>query len=114
LPWERAQYPFAQHRDLLRFSIQDRRLGRQPGRPLNLVLLLDNSGSMERADRVRIIHEALRWLAASFSQQDKFSVVTFSRTAHLWVDGVPATRAAQAAEEVSGLTPQAGPTWKTR
>jgi anti-sigma factor RsiW len=106
--WERAQYPFAQNRDLLRFSIKTAALGRQPGRPLNLVLLLDNSGSMERADRVRIIHEALRVLAGQLQPQDKFSVVTFARTAHLWVDGVPGNQAAQVAEEVSGLTPQGG------
>jgi anti-sigma factor RsiW/uncharacterized protein YegL len=106
--WERAQYPFAQNRDLLRFSIKTAALGRQPGRPLNLVLLLDNSGSMERADRVRIIHEALRVLASQLQPQDKFSVVTFARTAHLWVDGVPGNQAAQVAEEVSGLTPQGG------
>ena len=61
--WERARYPFAQNRDLLRFSVKTAAQGRQPGRPLNLVLLLDNSGSMERADRVRIIREALRVLA---------------------------------------------------
>jgi Mg-chelatase subunit ChlD len=106
--WERAQYPFAQNRDLLRFSIKTAALGRQPGRPLNIVLLLDNSGSMERADRVRIIHEALRVLAGQLQPQDIFSVVTFSRTAHLWVDGVPGNQAAQVAEEVSGLTPQGG------
>jgi Mg-chelatase subunit ChlD len=106
--WERAQYPFAQNRDLMRFSIKTAALGRQPGRPLNLVLLLDNSGSMERADRVRIIREALRVLAAQLQPQDKFSVVTFSRTARLWVDGVPGNQAAQAAEEVGGLTPQGG------
>ena len=106
--WERAQYPFAQNRDLLRFSIKTAALGRQPGRPLNLVLLLDNSGSMERADRVRIIHEALRVLAGQLQPQDKFSVVTFARTAHLWVDGVPGSQAAQVAEEVSGITPQGG------
>ena len=35
-------------------------------------------------------------------------MVTFARTAHLWVDGVPGNQAAQAAEEVSGLTPQGG------
>ena len=34
---------------------------------MNIVLLLDNSGSMERADRVRIIHEALRVLAGAAS-----------------------------------------------
>jgi uncharacterized protein involved in exopolysaccharide biosynthesis/Mg-chelatase subunit ChlD len=106
--WERAQYPFAQNRDLLRFSIKTAALGRQPGRPLNLVLLLDNSGSMERADRVRIIHEALRVLAGQLQPQDKFSVVTFARTAHMWVDGVPGNQAAQVAEEVSGLTPEGG------
>jgi Mg-chelatase subunit ChlD len=106
--WERAQYPFAQNRDLLRFSIKTAAQGRQPGRPLNLVLLLDNSGSMERADRVRIIHEALRVLAGQLQPQDKFSVVTFARTARLWVDGVPGSQAAQVVEEVSGLTPQGG------
>jgi Mg-chelatase subunit ChlD len=106
--WERAQYLFAQNRDLLRFSIKTAAAGRQPGRPLNLVLLLDTSGSMERADRVRIIHEALRVLAGQLQAQDKFSVVTFSRTAHLWVDGLPGSQAAQAVEEVSGVTPQGG------
>ena len=106
--WERAQYPFAQNRDLLRFSIKTAALGRQPGRPLNLVLLLDNSGSMERADRVRIIQKALRVLAGELQPQDKFSVVTFARTAHLWVDGVPGNQAAQVADQVSGLTPKGG------
>ena len=77
-------------------------------RPLNLVLLLDNSGSMERADRVRIIQEALRVLAAQLQPQDTFSVVTFARTARLWVDGIPGSQAGKVAEELSGLTPQGG------
>src|SRR5439155_7757942 len=106
--WERARYPFAQNRDLLRFSIKTAAQGRQAGRPLNLVLLLDNSGSMERADRVQIIHEALKVLATQLTAQDTLSVVTFARTARLWVDGVPGQRAAQLAEELSGLTPEGG------
>src|SRR6266542_1472193 len=106
--WERARYPFAHNRDVLRFSIKTAAAGRQPGRPLNLVLLLDNSGSMERADRVQIIHEALRVLAAQLQPQDKLSVVTFARTARLWVDGVPGSQAGEVAEQISGLTPQGG------
>jgi Mg-chelatase subunit ChlD len=105
---ERAQYPFAQNRDLLRFSLKTAAQGRQAGRPLNLVLLLDNSGSMERADRVRIIQEALRVLAAQLQAQDTFSVVTFARTARLWVDGIPGNQAGKVAEQISGLTPQGG------
>jgi Mg-chelatase subunit ChlD len=106
--WERAQYPFAQNRDLLRLSLKTAAQGRQPGRPLNIVLLLDNSGSMERADRVQIIREALKVLAAQLQPQDKFSLVTFARTPRLLVDGVPGDQAAPVADEVSGLTPQGG------
>jgi len=106
--WERSQDPFAQNRDLLRFSVQTAAAGREAGRPLNLVLLLDNSGSMERADRVQIIHEALRVLATQLQPQDTLSVVTFARTPRLWVDGVPGSQAGDVAEKVSGLTPQGG------
>ena len=106
--WERAQYPFAQNRDLLRFSIKTAAQGREPGRPMNIVLLLDTSGSMERADRVQIIREALRVLAGQLQPQDKLSIVTFARTARLWADGVPGNQAAQVVEEVSDITPQGG------
>jgi len=106
--WERARYPFAHNRDLLRFSIKTAAAGRQAGRPLNLVLLLDNSGSMERADRVQIIREALRVLAAQLQPQDTVSVITFARTARLWVDGISGSKAGEVFEQVGGLTPQGG------
>ncbi|MCL4785538.1 MAG: von Willebrand factor type A domain-containing protein [Verrucomicrobia bacterium] len=106
--WERARYPFAHNRDLLRFSIKTGAVGRQAGRALNLVLLLDNSGSMERADRMHIIREALRVLARQLQPQDKISVITFARTPRLWVDGASGTQAGEVAEQVGGLTPQGG------
>jgi Mg-chelatase subunit ChlD/uncharacterized protein involved in exopolysaccharide biosynthesis len=106
--WERARYPYAQNRDLLRFSIKTAAQGRQAGRPLNIVLLMDNSGSMERGDRVAIIREALKVLASQLQPQDKLSVITFARTAQLHVDGVAGNQAAQVAEEIGGLTPEGG------
>ena len=63
---------------------------------------------MERADRVRIIHEALRVLSTQLQAQDKISVVTFARTARLWADGASGTQAAQIAEQVGGITPEGG------
>jgi Mg-chelatase subunit ChlD len=105
---ERARYPFAHNRDLLRFSVKTAAAGRQPGRPLNLVLLLDNSGSMERADRVAIIHEALKVLATQLQPQDTISIVTFARTARLWVDGASGDQAGTAVNKVMGLTPEGG------
>jgi Mg-chelatase subunit ChlD len=105
---ERARYPFAHNRELLRFSLKTAAAGRQAGRPLNIVLLLDNSGSMERADRVSIIREALRVLAGQLQAGDTFSIVTFARTAQLRVDGIPGNQAAAAAEEIAKLTPEGG------
>jgi Mg-chelatase subunit ChlD len=105
---ERARYPFAHNRDVLRFSVKTAAQGRDGGKPLNIVLLLDNSGSMERADRVRIIQEALRALAAQLQPQDKLSVVTFSRTPRLWADGVTGAQAAEVAKKIAELTPEGG------
>jgi Mg-chelatase subunit ChlD len=106
--YERARYPFAHNRDLLRFSLKTAAAGREAGRPLNIVLLLDNSGSMERADRVQIIREALHVLASQLQPQDKLSVITFARTARLFADGVSGDKAGEIAEQVSGLTPEGG------
>ncbi len=105
---ELARYPFAQNRDLLRLSVKTAAAGRQPGRALNLVLLLDNSGSMERADRVRILQEALRVLSAQLQPQDKLSVVTFARTPRLWADGLAGDKAAEVTARVGEITPQGG------
>lgn len=106
--WERARYPFAHDRDLVRFSVKTAASGRQPGRPLNLVLLLDNSGSMERADRVRIRQECLRVLAGQLQPQDRVSVVAFARTSRLWVDGLAGAQAAELPGRVGELTPDGG------
>ncbi len=106
--WERAHYPFAHGRDILRLSVKTASAGRPPGRPLNLVLLLDNSGSMERSDRVRIIQECLRVLAAQLQPADRVSVVAFARTARLAVDGLPGSQAAELPAQVGHLSPEGG------
>jgi Mg-chelatase subunit ChlD len=106
--WERAGDPFAQNRDFLRFSLKTMAQGREAGRPLNVVLLLDKSGSMERADRVAITHEALRVLGRELQAQDTLSVVVFARTARLWVDGVAGDKTAKVAGDLDGVTPEGG------
>ncbi len=106
--WERARYPFAHNRDVVRFAVRAAALGREANRPLNLVLLLDSSGSMERADRVQILREALGVLAGQLQPADKVSVVAFARTARLWVDGLPGSRANELLARVGELTPEGG------
>jgi len=106
--WERAHYPFAHNRDIVRFAIQTAAHGREAQKPLNLVILLDNSGSMERADRVQIVREALKVLAQKLQPQDRISVVTFARTARLWVDGMAGGKPKEFLDKVLELNPDGG------
>jgi Mg-chelatase subunit ChlD len=106
--WERADDPFAHNRNFLRFSVKTAAQGREAERPLNLVLLLDKSGSMERADRVEIIRQALTVLAGQLQEHDTLSVVLFARTAHLWADGVPGNQAGELAKKLGDITPEGG------
>lgn len=106
--WERARYPFAHNRDLLRFSLKTAAQGRAANTPLNLVLLLDKSGSMERTDRVNILQQAIQVLSSQLQVHDKLSIVTFSRNAQLRVDGMQGQAAAKAADEIARQTPEGG------
>ncbi len=106
--WERARNPFAHNRELLRLSVQTAAVGRQPGQPLNLVVVLDNSGSMERADRVRIIEEMLTVLAGQLRPEDRVSVIAFARTARLIVDGMAGGDPKALLRHVVGLNPSGG------
>ena len=52
--------------------------------------------------------QCLRVLLDTLQPQDMVSVVTFSRTARLWVDGRPASQLSTLDEQVGGLTPEGG------
>lgn len=106
--WERARNPFAHNRELLRLSVQTAAAGREPGQPLNLVLLLDNSGSMERADRVQITEQMLRVLAAQLTGYDRVSFITFARTPRLIIDGAAGGNPEALLRQVTGLNPDGG------
>jgi Mg-chelatase subunit ChlD len=106
--WDRARHPFAHNRELVRFRVQTAALGREPGRALNLVLVLDRSGSMERADRVATCREMLRVLAGQLQPADRLSVVTFARTARLFAEGVAGDHAGPVLAEAAALTPEGG------
>lgn len=106
--WERARSPFAHDRDIIRFSVRTAALGRQPGRAVNLVCLLDNSGSMEREDRVTIVKQALGVLARRLMPNDRVSLVTFSRTPKLRIDGMRGGNREAFLKASTGWIPQGG------
>ena len=106
--WERARSPFTHDRDIVRFSVRTAALGRQPGLPVNLVCLLDNSGSMEREDRVSIVKQTLGVLARKLTPNDRVSLVTFSRTPKLRIDGLRGGNREAFLKASTGWIPQGG------
>ena len=106
--WERARSPFTHDRDIIRFSVLTAGLGRQPGRAINLVCLLDNSGSMEREDRASIVRQSLDVLARKLTPNDRVSLITFSRTPELRIDGMRGGNREAFLKASTGWIPQGG------
>jgi len=95
LHWEMAQHPYAHDRQVVRFSLQTQAVGRAPAQPLNLSLLVDNSGSMQRPDRQAILQECLQSLNAKLSERDQLNITLFARQPRLVAEAD--TRASQQA-----------------
>lgn len=108
LHWEMAQHPFEHDRQVVRFSLQTQASGRESGQPLNLSLLLDNSGSMQRPDRQAILKNSLQTLEAKLTAQDRLNIILFARQPRLIAEAQ--TRASQkaAVENALAYRPEGG------
>lgn len=104
---ELAAHPIAPGRTLLRVSAQAAASGRHSQTPLDLVVALDTSGSMERPDRRRTVCAALEALALKLGAADTISVVGFSRTSRLIVDRASGPAAIEALRNLAANIPPA-------
>lgn len=92
---EQAGHPAIPQRNLLRIAVRTGSAGRGQSTPLNLTLLLDSSGSMEREDRHVGMTLAIQQLSQLLKEGDTISVIGFSRTPRLLADRLPGARAAE-------------------
>jgi len=103
-----AAHPFRQQRNLLRIAMRTAAAGRAAGQPLRLTILLDNSGSMERADRAVLVRRAMSSLASLLGEADTVSLVGFARTPRLLADRLPGDRGAELVEIVGKIPAEGG------
>ncbi|MFT5464992.1 MAG: hypothetical protein ACI8UO_000078 [Verrucomicrobiales bacterium] len=85
---EQTVHPFLAGRSLLRISMRTAAAGRSSQTPLRLTLLLDYSGSMERADRRETIQRAFALLAQQLLPNDQVTLIGFAREPRLLADRV--------------------------
>ena len=106
---EQSAHPLLQQRNLVRIAMKVGSSGRGAGQPLHLTVLLDTSGSMERADRIASVQRALGVLASLLGANDRVTLIGFSRVPRLLVEQLPGNQAAQLAA-LAAATPFTGGT----
>ena len=98
---EQGAHPFMQQRNLMRIAMSTASLGRNAATPLRLTILLDQSGSMERADRTESVKRAFALLAAQLNANDEVTLVGFARTPRLLAERVKGNEAMKLAEIIA-------------
>jgi secreted protein with Ig-like and vWFA domain len=105
---EQGSHPFMQQRNLMRIAMSTASLGRNASTPLRLTILLDQSGSMERADRIESVKRAFALLSAQLNANDEISLVGFARTPRLLAERLKGNQAAKLAEIVANPLTEGG------
>jgi Mg-chelatase subunit ChlD len=105
---EQAMHPFMMQRNVLRVAMRTSALGRNSATPLRLTFLLDNSGSMQRADRAQTIRRAFETLAHQLSPNDRVTLISFASTPRLLADQVSGAEAMNLVEMIDRLPSEGG------
>ena len=92
---EQCAHPAFPQRNLLRIAVRTGAEGRAASTPLNLTLLLDNSGSMDREDRAEGVRNAVDSLSSLLKPGDTVTMAGFARQPRLLADRVDGGDAAR-------------------
>ncbi len=70
--------PWNQERQLLHIGINARKVKSKTAPPMNLVFLIDVSGSMNQANKLPLVKESMKLLVQEMRPQDKISMVVYA------------------------------------
>lgn len=105
---EQAAHPLLASRNLVRVSMRTAAAGRSAGQPLHLTLLVDQSGSMVRADRSAVMNAAIAELTTLLGPQDQVSIVGFARTPRLIAEKIPGNEGARIRQTLAEIPSDGG------
>ena len=80
---EVARAPWAPNHHLVRIAMQARRVETEDLPPMNLVFLLDTSGSMDSADKLGLLKQGMRLLVDAMRPEDRVAIVAYAGSAGL-------------------------------
>jgi len=92
---EQTAHPVLPGRNLVRIAARVGSTGRAASQPLHLTLLVDQSGSMIRADRRAAMENALNTLTGLLGENDRVHLIGFARQPRLIAEALPGNRASE-------------------
>ena len=107
---EQAAHPVIPGRNLVRVALKTAAAGRSASQPLRLTLLVDQSGSMTRADRRAAMDAAMTGLGKLLTDKDLVNIVGFSRSSRLVADGMKGDEAGRKLAELVNQSASEGGT----
>lgn len=98
-PWQRDHY-------LARIALQARTIDKSKRPPTNLVFLLDVSGSMQAANKLPLVKQAMTMLAEELNDRDRIAIVTYAGDAGIKLASTSGADQARVMQSIDAL--QAG------
>jgi Ca-activated chloride channel homolog len=80
---ETAQCPWRTEHRLLRIGLKGREIDRKNRGASNIVFLLDVSGSMNEANKLPLVKEAMEMLVGQLQEDDRVAIVTYASDTHV-------------------------------
>ena len=105
---EQAAHPVLPGRNLVRIAARTGSSGRVASQALQLTLLVDQSGSMIRADRRAAMDNTFAALTELLGENDRVNVIGFARQARIIAEGLPGNRAAELPQLVHQAAAEGG------
>lgn len=104
LTTELANCPWNENAKLLLVGVQAKEIKQETRPPMNIVLLIDVSGSMSTADKLPLAVTAFKLLSENLDDNDRVSIVTYSGEERVVLDGAKGSDRAQIAEALDSLS----------
>jgi Ca-activated chloride channel homolog len=101
-----ADCPWTPEHQLLQIALQGKEITRDEVAGVNLVFLLDVSGSMHSADKLPLVQNAMQLLVEQLGPEDRVAIVVYAGASGLALPSTPISQSAEILDAIGSL--QAG------